>query len=394
MGVSFQVGGYQPVQVGSKRPYSGRGFANNRAARRPRLALRQAVRALPPPPQPRQFRFPMITNGTLTRSRRRYGRRVVPGSSKYARLYTKNLGQQSVYGLSDYTTYGGVAGAIKLSNWYTVAAGTYYPPCHLWDVSSAPNNVAGTVTTAQCGYRLSFSNPGNTGTLQWRTLSNPNSVIRSGHGQTSTASVPNNKSMLTGVSAKFMFYAPLLLPVRVKVALVQIMDDKFHPPKNPSGTIPDVGGSSPDNTALGVTTDYNTVMFWQQVIHNYVKNPVVTGDGNLVNKNLKVLKSRSFILNPKESVDAANTTYHQYNFYHKFNRVMKYNWGDATKVDLTANDAEYTAVQENKCSVEPRARLYLMVVADSGYNTGDVEVTTSTPSYDVSLRFYHTDSAS
>lgn len=345
--------------------------------------------------------------GTLTRSRRTYGRRAKPGSLRYAKLFAKNTAQRHVYGLSDYSTYGGPLGAIHLSNWFYPGvvepfdAPRYYTPCHLWDVSSAPNNVGGTVTGAQCGYKLTFYGGADTDLGQWYSMFNVNSVIRSAHNVSSTASLPNASSMLTGVSAKLMFYAPQTLPVRINVALIQIQEPKYHPPKGTAGGWEDVGAWNADDTALG-QMDVSATAFWQNVVQSFCKNPVITTDGATVNKNLRVLKKHSFILNPKESTDASSTTYHQYNFYHKFNRLMRYDWQDQDRVNMIQDDAQFIEYQENKCCVEPRARLYLMITADSVYNgpnvpaenTGLTEVTAGCPSYDIALRMYHVDGGS
>lgn len=329
--------------------------------------------------------------GTLSRSRRRYGRSVRRGTNKYARLITRAAATRAVYGTSDYTTYGGANGAKYLQNWFPGAPGPHYVPCHLYDVTSAPNNVNGSVDNAQCGYKLTFSDPTNNSNVVWLAMGNACAPITAGHTATSPSSVPNNTSMLRGVAAKFLFYSPQTIPTRITVSLIQLSQDKMHPPKTASGSFDNVGPFVADGTLLATVTDRSVVSFWQNVVHSYVKNPVTIGDSNIVSRNLKVLKRHSFILNPKETSDNTAATYHAFNFYHKFNRKCKYDWADQDKVDLRTDDESFQNVAANKCSVEPRARMYLMVTADSVYNNGTEQVLTGAPSYDVSLRFYHDD---
>lgn len=336
-------------------------------------------------------RMPSFSNGTLTRGRRRYGRSIKRGSNAYARLMLRATANRLVFGLSDYTSFGDANGAHYLENWFPGAPGPYYTPCHLYDVSSAPNNVDGSQVTAQCGYKLTFTDPTNGANLVWVSHSNANQVLNSGHTETSTQSVPNNRSMLRGVAAKFMFYSAQTIPTRVRVSLIQINEDKYHPPKTASGTHDNVGPWVAAGTAYSTVTDRSVVAMWQSAVHNYVKNPVCVGDGNSVRRQIKVLKSHSFILNPKETSDNTSATYHAFNMYHKFSRRMTYNWADQDKVDMRNNDEQFIDAAVNKCSVAPRARLYIMVQADSKYNSGAAQVTTGAPSYDITLRMYHDD---
>lgn len=333
--------------------------------------------------------------GTLTRSKRRYGRNVRRGTTKYARLYTRAATQRNVWGLSDYTKFGGVNGSIYLQNWYNTSTGTdYYVPLHLWDVTACNNNVAGTVQGAQVGARLSFNSPIAPTTVKWRTMSNPLQAINTGHAASSTANTPNAASLYRGFSAKFMFYAPQTIPTRITIRLIQILGDQFHPPKAASGLTESVGLWQADNTALPDQASYSTVNFWESAVAQYAYNPVIHGDGNMLKQYMKVVKSHSFILNPKETSDNTATTYHQFTMFHRFNRRNKYNWLDSGVQDLITDDEDIDNRAVNKCCVQPKARYYLMVTGDSVYNTGATEVKTGAPSYDISLRFYHDDAGS
>lgn len=324
--------------------------------------------------------------GTLTTGRRQYGRGVSRRSTKYARLLTNAAVQRNVYGLDNFTSFGDSSGSLFLINWLDAGVGRYRVPVHLWDVTSAPNNVAGVYTAAQTGYAPTFDAV-NPALLEWRTIGNPNGFRNT--GTSSTASCPNASSLLRGVKAKFMFYCGQTIPSKITVALVQIMDDKFHPPKNPAGASLDVGGSSAFDTPLGSTTDVATISFWEAVAQKVSKNPVCQQDGNAL-RNMKVLRSHTFTLNPKETSDKTQTTYHQFDFYHKFNRRCRYNWQDQDTVNLQLDNDAPVNQAVNKCSVEPKARLYLLVTGTSEYES-EAENKNKWPSYDVTMRFYHDD---
>jgi len=357
-----------------------------------------------PPRRRRRRQQEMYGQGTLTRSKRTYGRRVKPGTNKYARIVTRATTQKTTWGCDNYGDYGGLTGEIRLSNWNfpgtagpPAVAAAYYLPVHLWDITACPNNINGTFRGAQSGAELALTSPFSTAGLDWRNLGNPISRINVPHTAASTANVPNANSLLRGVSAKFLFYAPTTIPTRITISMIQILDPRYCPPKSSDGTVLDVGQSQTTGTTLppGFSQEATVVAFWQSIAQAFAKNPVVHGNGNLTNKYMKIIKKHSFILNPKETTDNTSTTYHQYTFYHRFSRRMKYNWADdATLTNMQNDDGQMINSSDNKCCVEPRARYYLMVTGDSVYNAGEVEVASGAPTYDLSMRLYHEDAGS
>jgi len=396
--MSFEVGNLQPI-VTAFLKYRKRGPPGGWPGRniRPRLPVREGVPVrvpVPEPPRPRQPQQ-MFGNGTFTRARRQYGRRVSRKSSKYARILANATVQRHVYGLDDYSDYGTDEGSIKLDNYYSAATPLWRTPCHLWDVTAAPNNINGTIRNAQCGYELGFSDPSNTAEIRWLTKSGQLGQQNVGHAFSSVNNLPNNSSLLRGVKANFMFYCPTALPVRIKIALIQLTEKDYHPPKIPDGAFENVGQWQAPNILTIDTTSNNrantaVASFWQQVVHSYVKNPICIANANQTKRYMKVLKSHSFILNPKESTDNSATTYHQYSFYHRFARRCKYNWQDQDRINMQDDSASEKVDAENKCCVEPNARMYLMVIADSGY-TEEEPTSAKRPSYDVVIRTYHDD---
>lgn len=333
-------------------------------------------------------------SGTYTCGGKQYGRRISRKSSKYARLLANASVQRNVYGTDNYTTFGGVNGDQYLTNWNDTGSGVYRVPLHLWDVTAVPNSNAGAVNNAQAGYKLCFDATGTPTSYSWRAMGNAMSVRNIGLGPTSPNTYPCDASLLRGVKAKFMFYAPQGISTKITVSLVQIMDDKFHPPKSALGAVLDVGQSVANDTSLGSSTDVGGIAFWQAAVHKSAKNPVCIDNGNSL-RNLKILKSSTFYMNPKETTDTTNTTLHQFDFYHKFARRVRYNWQDQNVIALMGNPDtvgdDSAAVNQNqcKCSPEPRARLYLMVTGVSKYNNEATFTAGYWPSYDICLRTYH-----
>lgn len=332
--------------------------------------------------------------GTYSYRRKQYGgRRISRKSAKYARILANASVQRNVYGLDEFTQFGGTNGSFYLSNWNDTGGPGYRVPLHLWDVTAVPNVVDGTVQTAQSGYKLTFDTVTPSSTLKWMAMGNAMNVRNTGAPSSSSNAYPNASSLLRGIKAKFMFYSSQKIPSKITISLVQILDEKFHPPKTASaGGQLDVGISVANDSLVGSTTDVGTIAFWQQAVQKAAYNPVCINNGNQL-KNMRVLKSHSFVLNPKESVDATSATYHQFDFYHKFARRCKYNWQDQKLVttSLQTEDAVAANWSTNKCSVEPRARMYLMVTGTSLYAAGPAADVTGWPSYDVTIRTYHDD---
>ena len=96
---------------------------------------------------------------------------------------------------------------------------------------------------------------------------------------------------------------------------------------------------------------------------------------------------------------------HSFNIFHKFNRKQRYNWSDqATQTEPIGDTAvpqsgtgqtqgDYTLKMygDNKTDVTYRARVYLMIraLATEPSLVGKFNSNIS-PSYDISLRGYHT----
>jgi len=342
---------------------------------------------------------PSYGQGTYTRNDVTYGRRLSRKSVNYARLFTHAAGQRNVWGFAKYTKFGDANGAYYLENWKkTTGTQLYHAPVHLWDVTAIPNNVNGTFRYAQVGVKCCFDSALTPGTFAPLTLGPTQTPVNVGHTGTSTANTANASSFYRGFAAKLLFYAPQTIPTRITVKLIQITRDKYHPGKQADGTFPDVGIWQAEGNGVPASTDPSVVALWSQIVTPYSVNPVTFADAQLVRKYVKVVKQETFILNPRESSDNTATTYHQLNFYHRFARRANYSWQDQdiermTMTGTTDSDVPINAAV-NKCSVEPKARYYLMIAGTSVFNEGELMDAAGAPSYDISMRFYHDDCGS
>lgn len=326
--------------------------------------------------------------GRYSKERHTYGRRTLRKSARYAHSLVRAGAQRLQFGLDDYTDQFGTYGAIPLDNFYSSAANIYRTPLHLWDVTAVANGIYGTYRTAQCGTVLAFNTPSFPSECKWITLSNPIEIRRGGSSATSTANTPLNSSLLRAVKAKFMFYAPQTYPTDVNIWLIQIREDSFHPPKY--GTYTEDGGVwQADGTVLPTVTSNAHIAFWENMVLKKAKNPVAFAQNNATS-HIKVLKRINFTLNPKETVDNTSTTYHKVELFHRFNRRVNYSWEPTDNINLQANDAAFVNPGNNKCSPEPKARIYIMVTANSKYVTEEVSNSLK-PTYDFTLRLYHDD---
>lgn len=350
---------------------------------------------------------PMIGQGTLTRQRKRYGRKVRRGTNKFARLITRASVSRISYGLNDYSPMGGSYGKYFLRNYFdtrglTDTTGGYYLPCHLWDVSAVANTLPGgdTPSFAQCGYRIGLTTPLAVNQLpRHRCLGNPLVPVTYTSTTSSSTGAVRANSLLRGVKAKLMFYCPLKVPVRVRVALVQLTTESLHPSKNlltdTASTRQDQGVTQADNTLLPNdmgSAESSAAAFWADVTRSYASNPVAMGTRTGISNHMKVLRSMSFVMNPKETSDNTATTYHMVDFYHAFNRYQNYAWENSSNAGI---DLISTARAQNRCCVQPRARIYLMIVSDGVYTSGAADPpavdSDNSCSYDICLRTYHDD---
>lgn len=346
--------------------------------------------------------------GTYTQSRRKYGRQMRRNTNKYTRKLVNAARSKFAFQVTKYTQFGTGYGSYQLRNYLDTRAltdttGGYYMPCHLWDVTAVCNNTlaSDTFVNGQCGYRIGLDSTGTGAVPRHRTLGPTLDVVNGPGVTTSTQATLRSGSILRGVRAKLLFYCPTTIPVRVRVSLIQLLDQRYHPSKNTLGVssgYTDLGNAQADNTLLpndDASAMVSAAAFWQQVNNSFTRNPVEIGAGNLVRRYMKVLRKEEFVLNPKESTDATATTYHMLDLYHKFNRYQNYQWEDYNRQSMVTDDSYANQRGLIRPCVQPRARIYLMIQADGKYSSGaadpPVDDSANSCSYDIALRMYHDD---
>lgn len=285
------------------------------------------------------------------------------------KLLSQNI-SHSVYAYRYYTAFAGTQGGHGLQNVSpTTSTGPFQVPLHLWELTSAVNIVNNAVTQPEISWTPRFSDPSSTATLTWATVgaqANTLSVENSDFANAAYNNYPGANDTLDWVQSKLLFYAPTARPCRFQVDIVQIKDTRL---------IPDAANTSAYATA-----------FYQALVKRFAYSPMEPGDSKY-QKQLKVLYTNTFILNPKESTESVNTIYRELNVFLRMNRKCTYDWQDADRMNMLGQEGQINTGQTMSTQVHPRARVYLMIRAQAGNSTAFS--TALMPSYDITLRMKH-----
>lgn len=277
-----------------------------------------------------------------------------------------------MYYYRNYSAFAGTQGAVFLDNTSTTTTtGTLSVPVHLYDLTACPNVINNVKVDPAIGWFPKFSNPTDTGTLSWTTgatmqvenITGANSIVDN---------YPGANDTLDWVSARMLFYAPTQRASRIQVDVVQIKDTRLVP-----------------DATTGVS-QFATA-FWQAMAKRYAYNPLEQGDSRY-QKYLKVLDSKTFIMESKESTEAVNTHMKELNLFYRLNRRCTYNWEDQDKMAMLSQEGQYNNDTNMKTQVHPRARIFLMIRAQAGNSTA--QTTTLHPTYDIVIRTKHSQMSS
>lgn len=288
------------------------------------------------------------------------------------KLLNQNLSSR-IMSYRNYSQFGGTSGALYLGNISTTpTTGVLQVPCHLWEITSAPNVVGtptGTVTYPTIGWFPRFTDPTAAGTLTWIN-SGAFSFEDTDSALNSFGNAPNGNDTLDWVSIRTLLYAPSDRPARFQLDVIQIKDTRLVP-----DTVTGIGAFA--------------TAFWQNQLKRFTYSPLEVGDVKY-GKYIKYLDSKSFIIDPKESTDPNSNNYREVNLFYRFNRRCTYNWGDADPVaPLVANEGPVNTGADIKTQVHPRARIFFMIRAQAVNGIGDAAHFLKTPSYDLVIRAKH-----
>jgi len=282
------------------------------------------------------------------------------------KLLNQNIAN-TVYRMGQYSAFAGTSGLLQLKNISpTATTGPFETPMHLWEVTACPNIVNGVVTTPQIGWFPTLSTPLDSATLSWQQAFGF-TVENSDNATNIIDNYPNANDTLEWVQAKMIFYAPTTRPSRFQVDLVQFKDTRLVPDAN-----------------TGVT-QFATA-FYQAMSKRFAFSPLETGDTKY-QKYLKVLDSKTFIIEPKETTDTVNTNMKEVNLFYRLNRRCTYDWADQDRMDMLVNAGQINTGQTISTQVHPRARIFLIVRGQAA--NGPTFSTTTMPSYDILLRSKH-----
>lgn len=296
--------------------------------------------------------------------------RKVKKNLKGAWKHIKNNLNESRQSIRSYVEFGSSNGFNFLQNVAASAADPWTPPMILYDLTSCRNVVGGVVTDYNPCWKPEFSNYGAAGNLTWVQPATSGNWLPEDTPAASTtaASYPQDKSVLDWVSAKLLFYSPFNIPTRISVQIVQFTDRRFCPGESTGAADPLVNA------------------FYQGLIKKYSYSPLEEGNSNL-KKWMKVLYSKDFIMEPKDTDEQVPAQYKQLDIFNRMNRVCKYDWNQNDAMNVMSVDTQVNN-SRNLNVVEPKARIYLMIRAQSKLNS--VISNAVHPSFDIVLRTKHT----
>lgn len=281
-------------------------------------------------------------------------------------------------------------------------------PCHVYDLTSCLNYNNGVVgayppglglgqqRNVVAGFNSMFFTP-----LPGQNVSGNGIVSCPWQVETTDANAtgglsacPGAKSVLNWADIRLMLYGRNNQPTRFTVQLVQFDPD----------VIPDTSPASRSNAQLTSIDE-----FYEYLVKQYCSNPLNTTNSRL-RKYMKVMYTKEIMIQPKDG-DYANVpppNCKELRIFKWLNRLCRYDWDERRQgtgqVPVTGT-MEYNRTQGDfKQTVEPRARIYLMIRAQTqvestsvnyatwsatAYNGNRTGVANTYPTYDIMIRTNH-----
>lgn len=328
---------------------------------------------------PVKYKNKRRTGGTITR-RKNQRETDVPGAEFTRQTVSLGLNKprqvsvskfvkdnisKNIYSYRTYSQFGGLYGNIGLLNVSpTTTTGPFQVPMNLWELTSSPNVINGTITYPAIRWEPVFSSPLASATLSW-TNDGSLSIENTDNPVTYSTNMPSGSSHLNWIKAKMLFYAPTTLPCRFQIDIVQFKDTRLVP---------------------GATATDFSRSFYQAMVKRFAYSPLEDGDTKY-QKYLKVLYTQSFILNPKETTESVNTILRQVDIFLRLNRRCTYDWEDTDGMNMISLDNQVNIGANNKTQVHPRARIFMIVRAQAQNGTAFSQ--TIHPSYELVLKTAH-----
>jgi len=301
------------------------------------------------------------------------GRRPKNNFKQLSKFVRNNI-SQTVYGGHFTNKFGGVSGNLILPHQQTTTGTTLLAPLNVFDLTSVMNpNAANVVQTPNTSKILNFSDETAGGLASWNDSGKNLTLEGSPNATTLVQNYPGPGSVLKWAQMKLLFYAPTALPCKISVRIVQFTDLDLCPDTT---------------TAVKQTLNARASSWFQAFMKRSMYSPIETNEAGGF-KGIKVLHSQTFILNPKATTDGTLTLYKQLDIFKWFNRKCTYDWNQIAGTSPISNVPAVEAGQ-NSTTVHPKARIFLMIQAQSGYKLGAGSFdSTIHPSYDMVLRTAH-----
>lgn len=275
----------------------------------------------------------------------------------------------------------GQEGYYKL--WTSSLNGIKYLPLHIIDVTSVINRVNSTNVAATPGYRpqidalngeITFVNLPNTDS-SGNTVATGAWIVDSTDNDTANNSYPGDKSILDWIQLKFRLWAPLLTDTRFNIQLIQFTDEDCRPERNPTV-------HSANRTAL-----------FQYLVKPFTFNGISVS-GSEQQKKYKVLRNYDYYM--QLANDDNSRQRRDVSLFMRMNRNQDYTWARNDYISngeqLVADDDFVQNIGDTQVTVNPRARIYMMIRASATSHALDWDGTIH-PSYDMILRTKHSFSA-
>lgn len=314
----------------------------------------------------RRGRETLTPTAEYTRQSVSMGKKKPKTLAQVSKFVKSNISQR-VLSHRNYSQFGGSGGALALLNTSTTSTtGSLSLPLHLWELNASPNVVNGVATNPTIMWTPQFSDPTSTGTLSWNKPAITLALENADAPTNAYDNYPMGGDVMDWFKAKMIFYCPTTLPCRYQIDVVQIKDTRLVPDTANTGAF--------------------AAAFYQAMSKRFAYSPLEEGDSRY-QKYLKVLYTTTFILNPKESTEAVNTIYREVNIFMRTNRRCTYDWEDQDQMAMLSQEGQTNTDTNLKTSVHPRARIFLMIRAQS--KNGTAYSPTIHPSYDIVLKTAH-----
>lgn len=271
----------------------------------------------------------------------------------------------------------------------TIDASTRALPLYLFDLTCCNNFAAGTAVNAIPMLQLQQNIAGPMAFTQVQGLQSDGATLTSnlqiersttiGTGAGATAPAPYTKSMLESIVIRMNCWGAVQKATKWYISLVRFTDKDL---------VPTHGTYAVD---LAAANTKRTDLF-QSLIKTLTFNPIST-TGGVFSKRMKVIKSLAFELEPQQTTDSdSDPSVKTVNWSLKMNKLLDFveNADNLTSIVDTNDQADYVQNTGNqvRAQVKPTARHYLMI-RSTNYGLDATESNLLTPSFDLSVKLYH-----